>query len=256
MTIAVSSSNPGEATVSPASLVFTTANWSVAETVTATGVDDDADDGDVGYSVVLGAAVSTNPEAYAGFDPADVAGSTTDDDTAGCWSPRPRPGPPRPAGSPVVLLALLAEPASSGVVIGVTSADSGEGTVSPPSLSFTAANWSVDQPVTLTGVDDAVADGDVAWSVTFAMSTLDPAYAAIAIPSVEHGERGRRRRRNGIRWSDSRPTSPVSRTTSRWCWNPNRPPTSWSRSRSTSRSRSRSRARSRSPRPTGTSRSS
>ena len=42
MTIALSSSDTTEGTVSPASLIFTTANWNVAQTVTVTGVDDAA----------------------------------------------------------------------------------------------------------------------------------------------------------------------------------------------------------------------
>ncbi len=42
VTVAVSSSDSSAATVSPASLVFTTTTWSTAQTVTVTGVDDDA----------------------------------------------------------------------------------------------------------------------------------------------------------------------------------------------------------------------
>ena len=43
VTIALSSSDTTEGTVSPASLTFTTANWNVAQTVTVTGVDDAVD---------------------------------------------------------------------------------------------------------------------------------------------------------------------------------------------------------------------
>ena len=45
VTIALSSSDTTEGTVSPASLTFTTANWNVAQTVTVTGVDDALVDG-------------------------------------------------------------------------------------------------------------------------------------------------------------------------------------------------------------------
>ena len=38
-------------------------------------------------------------------------------------------------------------------------------TVSPAPLTFTQGNWWRYQTVTVTGVDDAVADGDQAWSV-------------------------------------------------------------------------------------------
>ena len=35
----------------------------------------------------------------------------------------------------------------------------------PASLTFTTANWNVAQTVTVTGVDDAVDDGDVAYTI-------------------------------------------------------------------------------------------
>ena len=52
VTIGISSSNTAEDTVSTASLTFTSANWSTAQTVTVTGVDDDLDDGDISYNIV------------------------------------------------------------------------------------------------------------------------------------------------------------------------------------------------------------
>ena len=54
MTIGLSSSDPTEGTVAPASLTFTTVNWNVPQTVTVTGVDDVLDDGDVAYTIVTG----------------------------------------------------------------------------------------------------------------------------------------------------------------------------------------------------------
>ena len=46
------------------------------------------------------------------------------------------------------------------VTIALSSSDTTEGTVGPASLTFTTANWNVAQTVTVTGVDDAVVDGD------------------------------------------------------------------------------------------------
>src|SRR6185369_11997072 len=47
--IPVASSDTTEGVVSAASLTFTAANWSVAQTVIVTGVDDAAQDGNVAY---------------------------------------------------------------------------------------------------------------------------------------------------------------------------------------------------------------
>ncbi len=68
VTIPVSSSDTTEGTVSTASLTFTPANWNVPQTVIVTGVDDAIVDGDVAYTIVLGAATSADP-AYNGLDP-------------------------------------------------------------------------------------------------------------------------------------------------------------------------------------------
>jgi len=62
--------------------VFTAADWNQAHTVTVTGVDDGALDGDVPFTVVLDPAFSTDP-AYLLLDPDDVDGTNLDDDSAG-----------------------------------------------------------------------------------------------------------------------------------------------------------------------------
>src|SRR5206468_2554666 len=48
------------------------------------------------------------------------------------------------------------------------SNDLTEGTVAPVSLTFTTANWNVAQTVTVTGVDDFVQDGNIAYSIVTA----------------------------------------------------------------------------------------
>ena len=41
----------------------------------------------------------------------------------------------------------------------------------PASLTFTAANWNTAQTVTVTGVDDGLDDGDIAYSIVTAAAT-------------------------------------------------------------------------------------
>src|SRR2546425_677433 len=81
-TIGLSSSDLTEGTVAPASLTFTSGNWNTAQTVTVTGVDDFAVDGNVAYTIVTAAATSTDG-SYNGLDAADVAVMNTDNDTVG-----------------------------------------------------------------------------------------------------------------------------------------------------------------------------
>ena len=68
--------------MAPASVTFTTANWNVARTVTATGVDDFVNDGDIAYTLETAAATSADP-VYNGADPSDVSATNTDNDAAG-----------------------------------------------------------------------------------------------------------------------------------------------------------------------------
>jgi hypothetical protein len=58
VTVPISSNDTTEGTVSPTSLLFTPTNWSTAQTVTVTGVDDLVDDGDVAYVAAIGPATS------------------------------------------------------------------------------------------------------------------------------------------------------------------------------------------------------
>lgn len=79
VTIGISSSDTTEGSVSAASLVFTAGNWSVAQSVTVTGVDDTLVDGNIVYSVILAAAISTD-STYNGLNPADFSFTNNDND--------------------------------------------------------------------------------------------------------------------------------------------------------------------------------
>ena len=78
--------------------------------------------------------------------------------------------------------AWLKGPPSAPVLIAVSSDDTGEGTVSPSSLTFTAENWSIPQIVTVTGVDDGIDDGDQDYSVTVGPITSDDSAFAAQAP--------------------------------------------------------------------------
>jgi hypothetical protein len=77
--IPVSSSDPTEGNASVAGLLFSPSNWNVPQSIAVTGVDDETVDGDVGYSIVLGAAASPDP-AFHGLNAVDIAVTNYDDD--------------------------------------------------------------------------------------------------------------------------------------------------------------------------------
>ena len=179
VTIGLASSNLAEGTVAPASLTFTPANALLPQTVTVTGVDDSLADGPVAYTVTTAPAVSDDPH-YAGLDPSDVSVTNTDDDTAGITvSPTSGLVTTEAGGSANFTVVLKSIPAAD-VTIGLASSDLTEGTVTPTSLTFTPADALSPKMVTVTGVDDPIVDGSVAYSIVTAPAvSADPTYAGL-----------------------------------------------------------------------------
>ena len=82
MVINVTKSGSTDVTVSPATLTFTTSNWSTAQTVTVAAAQDaDAVDDAAAISHAVDASRSANE--YDAVSIAGVAVTVTDDDTAG-----------------------------------------------------------------------------------------------------------------------------------------------------------------------------
>ncbi len=182
VTINLASSNTSEGTVAPAALTFTAGDWSLSQTVTITGVDDAIDDGDISYTIQTG-ITSTDP-VYAAIDPPDVSVTNTDNDTAGVTvDPTSELVTTEDSGTATFTVVLTSEPTAD-VTINLASSNTSEGTVAPAALTFTAENWSQPQTVTITGVDDAIDDGDISYTIQTSLTSTDPVYAAIDPPDV------------------------------------------------------------------------
>ena len=76
---------------------------------------------------------------------------------------------------------LTGEPTAN---VTITPTPGSQLTVSPPNLTFTISNWSTPQTVTVTAVNDAVAEGTHSGTITHAAASTDPGYSGIAIASV------------------------------------------------------------------------
>ena len=184
VTIGLSSSDASEGTVSPASVTFTAGNWNSPQTVTVSGVNDDLDDGDVGYTIVTAAATSADAN-YNSLNAADVSVTNTDNDTAGITvSPTSGLITTESGGTATFTIVLNTQPTAN-VTIGLSSSDASEGTVSPASVTFTAGNWNSPQTVTVSGVNDDLADGDVGYTiVTAAATSADANYNSLNAADV------------------------------------------------------------------------
>jgi Tol biopolymer transport system component len=184
VSIALSSTDEREAVVGPLVVSFDDQTWSTPQVVTVTGVDDAIDDGDVELTIVTAAALSVDPE-YAGIDPADVMVVNQDDEVAGV-TVSPLSGlVTTESGDTASFEVRLQSAPTQEVTIAFASSDTSEGTVDTPELRFDGSNWSVPQTVRITGADDAMLDGAVAYTiVSMPAASLDPAYAGLDPPDV------------------------------------------------------------------------
>jgi CSLREA domain-containing protein len=84
------------------------------------------------------------------------------------------------AGGQAQFTVVLTAAPSADVTIGLSTSDATEGTVSPASLTFTPGNALVPQVVTVTGVDDTLADGNVAYTIVTAPAvSADPVFNGV-----------------------------------------------------------------------------
>ena len=167
--ISVASSDTGEVSTS-GNLTFTAANWDTAQTITVTGVDDDLVDGTQTSTVTLSVVDASSDNDFDGVADQTVSVSTTDDDTAGFTvSQTDGSSTVTEGGSTDLITVVLDAQPTSNVVLSVVSADTGEATVSPSTLTFTPTNWDTAQTITVTGVDDDQVDGDQTINITISV---------------------------------------------------------------------------------------
>ncbi len=138
--------------------------------MTVTGVNDDLVDGTQTTTITLTINDISSDNDFDGVADQTVSATTTDSDTAG-FTVIESGGSSTVAetGSTDTFTVVLDAQPASNVVISVTSADTGELTVSPSTLTFTSGNWDTSQTVTVTGIDDSIVDGSQTTLVTLAI---------------------------------------------------------------------------------------
>ncbi|HEV2693323.1 MAG TPA: hypothetical protein VG347_10555, partial [Verrucomicrobiae bacterium] len=182
VTVGFTSSDTTEGTVSPASVVFNSANWSTPQFVTVTGADDGLVNGNVAYQIIGAPAVSTDP-AYSGLAVGNVSVLNLDSDVAGVNVSTGTSISVAEGGTAQFTVALSAKPTDN-VIITYTSSDTSVGTVAPSVLTFTPANWNVPQTVTLTGLNNLSKNANTAYSLTATVSSVNLGYSMLVIPDI------------------------------------------------------------------------
>lgn len=185
--INISTSDAGEAIVTPAQIILTPDNWGDPRVVTVTGVadllvdgtaplqlsftvDDDLSDPEFAVLATQQVDVNVTNADVPGFRYSHTGGNTTISEFG---------------ASDTFTVELTARPEFD-VVIGLLAADGTEMSISRRYLTFTPGNWSIPQTVTVTGRDDFLIDGDIDTFVTLAVEDhlSSPAYSVVPGQSV------------------------------------------------------------------------
>ena len=182
VTLTFTSDNMNEGKVSPGSLKYTTSNWATPQTVVVTGVNDDAADGDKSYNVAVKGTNTTDKDYQ--YAATTLSLTNKDDDVASMKVTAAANLQTTEAGGKVTFTVVLTSQPSATVNVAVSSSAPKEGTVSSGTLSFTTGNWATAQTVTVTGVDDSVADGNQTYTVTLKTSGNDSKYTALGASTV------------------------------------------------------------------------
>ena len=185
VSVSVAGGDTDEAAVSPSSIRFGARampgasppvyKWDDPRTVTVTGEDDDVDDGDRSYAITLSSSSSD-----AGYNNLlkTVSGTNADDDTAGLTTSKSMVLTGEDGSTDTFTVRLATEPtAAVTVAVAIGGTDPDEATANPGTLTFSTMNWDTPQTVTVTGADDADADGERPYAVTLTAASSDAGYS-------------------------------------------------------------------------------
>ncbi len=184
VTINAASSDPTEGTTEPSSLVFTPENYATPQTVRVTGVDDAFVDGNVAYSIRL--SIASNDAVYARQVLPTIAATNLDNDVANVIVTAPFGGlRVSEAGTSASFTVRLIGQPMSNVVFPLTVDKPGEAKLSASSIVFTPDNYAAPKTITVTGVNDFIADGSQPFTINIGPSvSTDPAFNRLRPPSV------------------------------------------------------------------------
>ena len=178
VTIAVSriSDSNADITVSPASLTFTTENWSTAQEMTVRAAEDD--------NALNGTATIEHTASGGGYDGVSVSSVTVtelDNDTRGV-TVTPTTLTVAEGDSAKYTVVLTTEP-SDNVTISLSFASGSDEdiTVDKTSLTFTTDNWNVAQEVTVSAAED---DDAINGAATIEHAASGGGYGGISVSSV------------------------------------------------------------------------
>ncbi|GBF51722.1 hypothetical protein LPTSP4_32600 [Leptospira ryugenii] len=210
VTVSLTSNPSSIVNFSSTSLTFTPANYTTVQTVTITG-QNIGTSGDQSYTIspstttaevstggtgariydgtlTIASLSATNRELLYDIIPCTTAVAMsacgTSANASGGLVSSPSLVTTEAGGAARFQIRLRARPSST-VSFTISSSNTNEGSISPTSISFTTANWNTYQEVIITGVDDSVVDGTIAYQINFStLSGGGTGFNGSSLPSV------------------------------------------------------------------------
>jgi fibronectin type 3 domain-containing protein len=186
-------SHTTEATVMINQLTFTPTNWSVAQSVVVSPVDDSSTDGDIQSRIVIRPDGVASDATYRNLAESVVMVTTRDNDKPGFLLDKTALSVTEAGATDTVYVRLTSRPTSQ-VVIRASTNLASQMSTSVTDVTFTPSDWNTPKPVVVSAVDDQVADGTAIASLNFdvvdAMSddTFDPIPTIQATVSIQDNE--------------------------------------------------------------------
>ncbi|MGB5928962.1 MAG: Calx-beta domain-containing protein, partial [Cyclobacteriaceae bacterium] len=157
-----------------ASITFTHANWNNAQTVTVSAINDMIDEADPHTSTIQHTVASSDAN-FNGIAVSDVTVSIQDDDAAGLFLTASAVSVTEDGATDSYRVRLTSEPLADVTVSFTTDAQLN----AIASLTFTPANWNTLQTVTVSAVDDDVAEFTHTSVIQHVVTSTDPFYNGV-----------------------------------------------------------------------------
>lgn len=166
VTMSFQASDATAAVLSTGSLTFQPTNYNVPQMVTITGVNNSTP-GIENYTINFAPAVSADTNYNNLISPV-ISVVNIPAGAPGIFLV-PATGLITAPGTAATFQAIMNQPPTDNVTVNFTSSDTTHGgTISPASVTFTPDNWSTQQVVAVTGVDDGIVDGNISYQITAA----------------------------------------------------------------------------------------
>ncbi len=191
--VTVAIDHDSEVSLDKSTLTFTNSDWSSAQTVTVTAVNDDIDE-DSEDSIITHTATSSDSN-YNAISVDSVTTAVTDNDTADINISESGGGTDVTEGgtTDTFTIVLASEPTSSVSVdlssLQVTALNQDPLTPDEenpivPDILFTASNWDTPQTIVVTAIDDEVQEGSHTGDISFEITSSDTKYSVLNISDI------------------------------------------------------------------------